>query len=880
MKLWVVGARGVKRQNEDYVELYLRDFGNNSYGPVRIPAGQLYVSYKAYDDAGAESLSARLSSKLPGCRVYLRDYGTYKKVVWLRTGRAADHELVWREFSPLMKKVGVAERLTRLGWPSPVIECSPELEGVLRLQRRVHESLGCLWQERIVPLIASGARLDDCVRWLRERDFGAVLRYGKNRKDLLDRLASGFSADFSGLDSAVSSLEAKCTAERAWEQSGTESLNMPVYVSEDKVRIRRASGFEQAEARKGLLGSAAVFDFEMMHWWTSRPMIFSVSLVSENLGNVIYGLFPSDSDTITAMGMTSKYVQVGSEAELLAKTALYLQKAGLRITQNGLGYDYGVADTVRGRFLIGSDNSPPIPVALYRDMLNEHGRNGSRDAVDFDMAWFGKAYLKWLVSDCTLESLAELGDIYFGNNIGFQKIISYDEQAELVERAASGDKAAMGKLNLYNHCDGVTEYLTGTGFVGIPMNIAEALGIEYFDAFHRTPKDVALLAGNLQNWNVLNQPRDTRKYAEWFEDQGKRGNFVLKERLDSLPFEFKRGSVDDVLVAYFPIWNWLGRFVSKDYGRLAEMAKNAANPLEAFAYYQILDRFVHELLADICLDTPDSVFWGKYGSSRQSIVNAQNEIGDLLRNAFSGANIVNRYHNLYFVTGLDVSTAWKRGLVPLGISSKAINVAEGDIVHCMNNVVLSTGISIPSRKRRAQDPGRNNKCALGIMAVRDFVEEYFRNGLMPALSLAHNLAKNIGKLPPELFAFRVCLNESLEDMGVEQQQQRRALIAEKFWLKPGESIIVGMSSKDGVSDFEQYDPAAREYLHDFVPDYDAYLNENFGRVRKVNENGKTTKHESTLFKICKALTIPERSPSKNAALEKYLTGRSERLELK
>ncbi len=878
MKLWVVGARGVKRQNEDYAEFYLRGFDNVSYGPVRVPAGELYVSRRAYNDGEAKKLCERLSSRLPGCSVYLKDYGAYKKVVWLRTSKAAEHEQVWREFSPLMEKVGVSERLVRIGWPCPIIECDDGLEDILKLQRGVHDALGSLWQERLVPLIAGRAGLDDCIRWLRERNFRAVLQYGRERRQVLEKLSSGFCADFSGLDSAVSSLEAKCSAGRNWQESGSESLNMPVYVKEP-LKPRQALAPELAEARKTLLGSAAVFDFEMMHWWTSNPVIFSVSLVSDSLGDVIYGLFPSDNDAVTAMGRTSKYVQVGSETELLARTALYLRNACLRITQNGLGYDYGVADTVRGRFLIGSDNSPPLPVALYRGRLDEHGRNCSRDAVDFDMAWFGRAYLKWLVSDCTLESLAELCDIYFGTKIGFQKIISYDEQAMLVEKASAGDRNAMGKLNLYNHCDSVTEHCAGMNFVRIPIGIAEALDIEYFDAFHRTPKDVALLAGNVQNWKALSQPRNTMKYVEWFEEQDRKGNYFLKERLDSLPFEFSRGSVDDVLVAYFPLWNWLGSFVPKDFGRLAEIALNASNPLEAFAYYQVLDRFVHEILADIALGTPDSVFLGKYGNHRQTIVNAQNDIGDLLKKAFSGASIVNRYHNLYFVTGLDVNSAWKRGLVPLGVSSKAINVAEGDIVHCMNGVVLSTGISIPSRKRRAQEPGRNSKCALGIMAVRDFVEAYFKNGLDAALSFARSLAKNIDKLPPEYFAFRVSLNESLEDMGVEQQQRRKALISEKFWLKPGESIIVGMSCKDGVGDFEQYDPAAKSYLHGFVPDFEAYLNENFGRVHKTNEKGDRTTRESMLYKICKALVIPGRSPKKHAELEKFLTGKSERLEI-
>ncbi len=876
MKLWVVGARGVKWQKEDYAELYLRGISGISYGPVCVPAGQLYVSRRAYDAEEAEGLRARLVSRIPGCNVVVKNYGAYRKVVWLRTGKAAEHEHVWREFSPLMEKVGVSERLTRLGWPTPVLECTPELSEVLEFQRKVHDSLGYLWSERVVPLIANGARLDDFERWLKARDFRAVLRHARGREPLLEKIASGFAADFSQLDSAVSSLEAKCSVERAYVQSGSASLNAPVYLKED-ARLRVAGVEECSDIRKCLLGSAAVFDFEMMHWWTDRPTIFSVSLVGDSQGDLIYGLFPSDSDTVSALGRTSKYVQVNSEAELLALTASYLRRAGLRITQNGLGYDYGVADKVPGRFLIGCDNSPPLSVAFRRGLLDEHGRKGSRDAIDFDMAWFGRAYLRWLVSDCTLESLAGLGDIYFGTDVGFQKIISYDEQAMLVEKAAQGDRSAMGKLNLYNHCDSVAEHTAGMKFVPIPMNVAESLGISYFDAFHETPKNIALISGDRQNWNVLNLPRDSRNYREWFAEQQKKGSFLLEKLLD-FPWEFKRGGIDDVLVAYYPLWNHLGRFVSHRAGKLGELALHASNPLESFAYYQVLDGFVHELLADVSLDTPDSVFLGKYHSPKKDVINAQVGLKEKLEKAFFGASVINKYHNLFFVRGIDVNEAWKRGLVPLGVSSKAINVDRGEIVHCMNDVVLSTGISIPSRKRRAQHPGRNSKCALGIMAVRDFVENYFRNGLDFALSFAHELAFGIDKLAPEMFAFKVSLNEPLEDMGVEQQQQRKALIAEKFWLKPGESIIVGMSAKDGVSDFEQYDPAAGSYLHGFVPDYPAYLDENFGRVRKVNDNGKTSKRESTLFKICKALVVPERSPARNAELERFLTGRSDELE--
>jgi hypothetical protein len=840
MDLWVAGARYARKDNADFVELVLRD-GTACYGPVRIPAGKMYAS-RQMDLNSAKNLIERLSKALPGCNAVVKDYGKSQKVVWVYTKTAPEAEHVWREFAPLLRQVMTSERIANnFKWPFPFVHIDDSLVPVLHAQNGLHSILENAWSEKVVPLLDSGATFGDCVRAL-TGGKNQVLRYAKERKKTLSDLSDELFVPPVLLPKAASYLNGKCadgmSVEHCWQDAQGDSLGTILYAPGG---ITPAEG-NIADCRNYLLSNTGCFDIEVGEWWTNHPWIYSVAIVKERGDDVVFGLFKAN-ENIEAKGRKARYVQFGSEKKLIAAMASEIRKLGLRVTQNGLSYDYPVSDKFPGVFLVNSDNSPPVSLNFRRGMLDEHGRKGSRDAVDLDTAFFARAHLPLLLPDFKLETL---GDFFsgFGLDTGYKKMQTYEENDALVVVAQKGDVSAADKIMAYTYEDSIVDFKIGKWVAPVMMNVASDAGVDVFDAFHETPRNIALIAGDKLHWDNLHVVRNHAGYQRFYKDEWHKEE--LAEVFDKrLKWEFVKGAHKDVTVAYVPLWRFVYPFIANRAGKLIERANSASNPLEAMLYHQVIDGFAAELFADLepkllgylsdrlneyWLNAPESVLYGKYGSSRNEILSAlDSTLESGLSKMFSGVKVVNRHNNLFFISG--INDAASRGFIPLGVANKAINIKPGIVVHNMNNTILSTGMKIPSRKKRAEHPGRNSDCAYEIMAVHDFLNTYFESGIKKAFALANKYKKNLNTKNHSLLAFRVSQNEPLSDRGVEQQRTFKARIEKKFGLKPGESVICGVS--DG--DFVEYDPASRSYKGNFEPDRKYYRKEIFGAGSKLRK---------------------------------------------
>ncbi len=834
MDLWVVNARYARKNNEDYVELILRD-NSAVYGPVRIPAGKMYASRQMNED-GAKRLMKQLSGALPGCSAVMKDYGRSQKIVWLYTKTAPEAEHVWREFAPLLRQVMTSERIANnFSWPFPFVHVDDSLVPVLHAQKGLHDILENEWRERVVPLLDAGANFGDCIRAL-NGGKKQVLRYARDRKKLLENVSDEFFVPHALLHHAINDLSIKTTSvEHSWQDAQGDSLGTIVYAS----GISPVKG-QVDDCKKYLMDTLGCFDIEVGEWWTKHPWIYSVAIVKEKGDDLVFGLFKANS-IVEAKGRTAHYVQCGSEKKLIASMASEIRKLGLRVTQNGLSYDYPVSDKFPGVFLVNADNSPPVSLNFRRGMLDEHGRKGSKDAVDLDTAFFARAHLLSLLPDCKLETL---GDFFssFGLDTYYKKLQTYEENDALVVLAQKGDVNAADRIMSYTYEDSIVDYRIGKWIAPVMMNVAGDVGIDVFDAFHETPRNIALISGDKQHWDNLHVVRNHSGYQKFFQDGWHRKE--LSEIFDKkIKWNFVKGEHNDVLVAYYPLWKHLSQYLSNRCCGLIKRANETSNALEAMLYNQIIDGFGAELLADLepkllgylsdklneyWLNSPEAVLYGKYGAGRQEILGSLDCVKD-----FKG-KIVNRHDNLFFISGMSGLEAKNNGLIPLGVADKLINIKEGVCVHRLNDTVLSTGLQVPSRKKRAEHPGRNRDCALEIMVVHDFVNTYFSSGIDEACKVVNEYEQSFrnGGVNPSLLAFRVSQSEPLSDRGVMQQRTLKARIERFFGLKPGQSVVCGVSE----SGFVEYDPGSGKYKGDCVGDAKYYHKEIFGvgsKLRKI-----------------------------------------------
>lgn len=639
------------------------------------------------------------------------------------------------------------------------------------------------------------------------------------------------------------------------------------------------------------------FDIEVMRWWTANPIIYANAIVSDR-GDFIDSIFPIDNPVIVSdTGRKAVYRCFGDGStddeslraqslKMLRKTAEDIRPLGLRITQNGFGYDYPVCNKTKGVFSIGSDGAGPGSSQFRRGIIDSQGRQMSSDALDLDLMWMSRAYLMSFLTDAKMETIASFCDKFMGLNLGFAKMHTYAEQRILAEKALAGDRKAAHSLAAYNYEDAITTQLVGKRFLPILFNIANICKVSYFDAFNDSPKSTALFYSDRADFSALHQTR--RKRFGNFDDHAAMDAALEREfkRLE-VP-SFTRGPADDMVVAYFPFSAHMKPALLTDTVKktMLELARTTRHPVERYMYELVLEGWCGETLSDLDHVSRypefDSVMRAKYnGLTGANLKQKMHEgLVENINKAFEGVQVVNHYRNLFFLQGLSAEEAENRGFVVFG-EAKGISIAPGRMIYRLNNEICSSGIKIPSKKKSIEEHGKNEECSAEITTLRRFVEEYFydpKQAFMSVVDSARQFASR--EIGIEYLLMNARKHEEPQYKDPEQQMTRRGRILRAFpEAQIGESIVHLLAEgPDGQEMFVRYDPGEQRLMANAEPLWQAYEDEIFGVKTTIDEyqsgSVRRSKSESPLYAIAKAVLIRDSKSRKDReTLEQMMRGR-------
>jgi len=645
-----------------------------------------------------------------------------------------------------------------------------------------------------------------------------------------------------------------------------------------------------------LTKNSGAFDIEVARWWTPKPIVYMNTAVS-GFGDIVDCLFPIDGTKLrSATGRVATYrchgngemddasLRTGS-LKLIRATAEAIRKSPLRITQNGLSYDYPVCNKTKGVFGIGADNSGPMKTSFRRGILDFHGRQMSGDALDLDLMWFSKGYLLPFITDSKLETIAAFFDRNMECNFGFAKMHTYEEQADLFERALEGDLSAARSLGRYGYDDSIVTYQIGKRVLPVLFNIANTCKVSYFDALNESPKNVALFSSEHQQFSALHKPNI---WSRPFKDD-KAMNSLIKREFKKLQISsINKGLTGKVMVAYYPFSNYIKPVLLLNTIKREMMAlsRETEHPVEKYMYERVLDGWCGEILADLDHawgdDKFNRVLRGKYKGLdridlRQKLADG---LSEKISEAFKDVTVVNRSRNMYFLQGISEKEARRRGFIVFG-NADAISVGPGRIIYNLHGEICSSGIDIPSKKKAFEEPGTNEECALKINVIRNFVQDCFEDPNV-AFDRVHETARALaeGQIPQKDLLMRVRKKEEPENQGEEQQDLRRGRIISTYPAEIGESIVYILSEGPaGEELYDRFNPADGTFAFPPEPALQIYENEIFG-IKPTGhdyESGddRTSTSEAALFSIAKAILMGNsRSSSENKqTLEQLLRGR-------
>lgn len=914
MELWLAGVDQVMRSNQQFMQVYGRTPEGAGYGPVRVLAGTSWVSRdaKAYDDAKRikEAVEA-----IDGVLCGVKPYGTNANrrwVVWVLTYDDAQRTAFSDKWGPQFESLTLSDRVyTRLHLPEQRLAVKKDLEAALQQQRELNDALGAVHRDYLLPLLAEGVWLEDAMRWLHQERKAADKLLGRIRTEKKERLdalyrvtGTAFDRDTTGvlaeLDRRADGLEARLKAiapenflERCWNDvNDPNPMRGIIYLAgKGGMHIIPTPNKERPEietrSSDHLLQRRISYDEETSLWWEGRTLIHSLAAGGPR-GYVVYTIFQTKATRIEAGGVVAEVRSFNTgerdwdELRLVSRRMMFeaakvIKAAELRITQNGLGYDNPMANKP-GLFPIGSDNSGAQTIPFRRGIIDTYGRQGSADAVDFDLMWMVRANLMAFQTDAKIETTSAFSRLFFDLGPKYVKLHTYQDQIKLAERARNGDEAATLEDARYNVEDTRETELIAAAYAPIRLNIAAVCKVPYFDAFNESPKSIALSYTDRVHMSAVHTPRDRQLYADF--DEGK----VMARLTDrALGWKHRQGLHKGVLVAYYPFAEHLAPVLKNDatMASLLELARNAKNPVEAYMYHLVCEGWAGEMLCDIerAKEYPgyDKVVWGKYGRTSSDIERLMQENLSGLRLRFANAHVVNRYQNLFFLQQLGPKEAGARGFVVFG-EADVLSIAKESLTYRLGGEICSSGISIPSAKRRVEAPGTNPRCALEIAAVRDVVERCFddpADAMRRAFDYAHQLAS--GKADLSSLVMKATMHEAPKHSTPAQQRTRRGRVLASFpELKPGESVSYYVADVNGQEGFLPYNLAEHCSEFPMEPWLKWYQDRLFGITENVKEyeDGTQTSTESvsTLYRIAKALTLC-RSKRDAGHLQQFLRGK-------
>jgi hypothetical protein len=621
-------------------------------------------------------------------------------------------------------------------------------------------------------------------------------------------------------------------------------------------------------ALEDYLNGICSFDIEVKHWWTDKPIVYLISIVSDR-GDFVGGEFGIGRNYVeSAVGRKAEYLCFNNNQEALIRWAGGKQREldlPVEMTQNGLAYDYVELALRQGCFKIGPDNSEPKILKLgYSDRKSKDGETLTKRrhpaAIDFDLMLWASSNLKFALPDARLETIASLAHNFFGARIGYTKSHTYEQQKIDVEIAQHNPEVAYG-LARYAYEDALATFEAGKSLMRIPVNIAKATGCPLFSAFNDRKRKIAVYVGSRKHYELHGAERGERKYLE--------GDRVskLKARLmkEGLEPEFAKGIFSKVLVGYLPMHDSIHLPAVECKSNLLAAAHNAQNPLEKIIYHQLLDEFLAEPLVKIIDDEKYGARKYKAGSFAELEGRMRGWLAEA-RKALAGNRLINISKGLLFIEQKEsVDALVKKGFVPWDYAD-IVSVESEAVVYKMRNEILSTGIKIPSAKRWQEcDAPKDHHPNIKIKAMRSFVENVFVDKAL-ALKELGELAKSLASnsIPATDYLQRVNCKELPEDRSDTEQQKLKTRVEKELGLKPGEDAIFGVMDKgDGSKGFVRYDPETKTFDRNFIPFTKHYLDTIFGK-------------QSRMWDIASAVYLNKADAnyaSKKTALESTMYGR-------
>jgi hypothetical protein len=596
-----------------------------------------------------------------------------------------------------------------------------------------------------------------------------------------------------------------------------------------------------------LVENAGAYDIEVMHWWSARPIVYANATVMQNQA-FIDTLFPtrnpilSSTDgtidaTVTCFGNGSEELDdlERESAYLLNETGNRVKKLGIRITQNGLGYDNKVLDKKEGIYLPGNDNSRPKTLPFRPNVMGT--KKGSRDGIDFDLMWWARSYLLPLMNDTKIETTASFLDKQVNLGLDFMKIINYSEHDRNVELARNGDLDASETLCKYNLDDSLVELKVGQWAMPLMFNIAKICQVPYFSAFNDSPTNVARMYSEKVRFSSLHTPKKPTRLDNDFNET----EAITKTMKSAVDWTHKPGFKKDILVAYYPFAVNFEEILKLDEqkSQMLELARDTTCPVQSYIYNRVLEGWCGEIIEDLKNykndNLPEAVLLGKYGKRYDQMkMKIVENLETKTKSAFVDGKIVNQYRTIYFLEDITEEQAKEKGFIPFG-RADVMSIDEGRVIYKMNGEILSSGISVPSRKKRAEEPGRNQQSAFEIMLQRDFAEKYFGNP-EEAYDFATEQIKNLktGKVEPEDLLMRLVKRNNPKDIPFSQQNTRRGKILHAYpELELDESIIYSLISVNDQESYMRYNPEDPVFVAE--PAISIYQEKLFGKESKMHK---------------------------------------------
>lgn len=169
MELWLVGVERASKDNKEWLQCYGQTCDGTRYGPFRIYMGNVWVSKNAMWYSDAKAMVARLSPEFGKSNCKIKPYGAKQWVIWVYTFDEAKDTRLYQGFSQYFYQITLSDRVwPRVELPEHKIVLQPLLAEIFEMQRSLHQKLGVLRDNVILPLLAHGMSLEDCLRWLKQ----------------------------------------------------------------------------------------------------------------------------------------------------------------------------------------------------------------------------------------------------------------------------------------------------------------------------------------------------------------------------------------------------------------------------------------------------------------------------------------------------------------------------------------------------------------------------------------------------------------------------------------------------------------------------------------------------------------------------------------